>query len=116
LRENDGYMISCDMGAVLAEVYDPGSHNSSDATCWPLRATATDLEGLPPHITSVNELDPLRDEGIAYQRALLASGVSTVGRLVLGTCHGADVLYPAALPDVYAATIRDICGFARSLH
>jgi acetyl esterase len=35
--------------------------------------------------------------------------------MVLGTVHGADVFFRAAMPDVYAATIRDVNGFASSL-
>ena len=60
----------------------------------------------------VNELDPLRDEGLAYYRKLLKAGVSAVSRTVNGTCHAGDVLFRGAMPDVYAATIRDIKGFA----
>ena len=33
-------------------------------------ASADDLAGLPPHVISVNQLDPLRDEGLAYYRKL----------------------------------------------
>jgi acetyl esterase/lipase len=50
-----------------------------------------ELRGLPPHVLSVNELDPLRDEGLAYQRRLVANGVSAVGRTVSGTVHGGDM-------------------------
>jgi acetyl esterase len=34
---------------------------------------------------------------------------------VAGTVHAGDVFFRTALPDVYAATIRDIYGFARQL-
>jgi len=63
----------------------------------------------------VNQLDPLRDEGLAYHRKLLASGVSSVSRTVNGTCHAGDCIFAEAMPDVYRATIRDIAGFANSL-
>ena len=82
---------------------------------WPLNAQRVDLEGLPPHVISVNELDPLRDEGLAYFRKLLEAGVSAVGRTVNGTCHALDCLFVAAMPDVYRPTIRDIKSFADSL-
>jgi acetyl esterase/lipase len=72
------------------------------------------LAGLPPHVISVNELDPLRDEGLVYYRRLLRAGVSAVGRVVAGTCHGGDVLC-GAMPDVYAASLRDVSGFAKSV-
>ncbi len=64
---------------------------------------------------SVNELDPLRDEGLQYYRRLLRAGVPTVGRVVAGTCHGGDLLFGSAMPEVFDASIRDVSGFARSL-
>ncbi|MCP4083552.1 MAG: alpha/beta hydrolase [Actinomycetia bacterium] len=82
---------------------------------WPYHAPTADLEGLPPHVISVNELDPLRDEGLAYFHELLAAGVSAVSRTVNGTCHAGDCIFRGAMPDVYAATIRDIKSFADSL-
>jgi hypothetical protein len=42
----------------------------------------------------------------------VANGVSAVGRTVNGTVHAGDVYFRGAMPDVYAATIRDIHGFA----
>ena len=40
-----------------------------------MHATVDDLAGLPPHVISVNQLDPLRDEGLVYFRKLLDAGV-----------------------------------------
>jgi acetyl esterase/lipase len=115
LVENDGLFISRDMFPVMTEVYDPGGRNIDDPTCWPARAADGDLQGMPPHVISVNELDPLRDEGIEYYRRLRDAGVSVVGRMVLGTCHGGDVFFAAAMPEVHAASVRDVSGFAHSL-
>ena len=64
---------------------------------------------------SVNQLDPLRDEGLAYYVKLAAAGVSAVSRTVNGTCHAGDCLFFDAIPDVVQATLRDIKGFADSL-
>lgn len=115
LHENDGYFIGCDLMSVLAEVYDPGGTHADDPTCWPYQATVADLAGLPPHVISVNELDPLRDEGLAYYRRLLAAGVPAASRTVNGTCHAGDLIFRAAIPDVYAATVRDLRGFVGSV-
>jgi acetyl esterase/lipase len=115
LFENDDYFISCAQMAILSRVYDPTGANPTNPLAWPLFATNADLSGLPPHVISVNELDPLRDEGLAYHRKLLGAGVSSVCRTVNGTCHAGDMMFPAAMPDVLAATVRDIKGFADSL-
>ncbi len=115
LYENDDYFINCSMLGALAIPYDPAHENDHNPLCWPYFAETEDLHGLPPHVISVNELDPLRDEGLKYYQMLMAAGVSVYSRTVNGTCHAGDMALPKALPEVFAATIRDIKGFADSL-
>ena len=115
LRENDGYWLDRSLFPLLAEVYDPGAVHAGEATCWPAWATTADLDGLPPHLVTVNELDPLRDEGLAYHRRLLQAGVDSVGRINPGLCHVGELLFPAAMPGVYSAAVRDVTGFARGV-
>jgi acetyl esterase/lipase len=115
LKENDGYFLTREVMGLAAAVYDPAGENSRDATCYAGWATDEELSGLPPHVISVNEVDPLRDEGLLYYRRLVRAGVPAVGRIVVGTGHGCDLLLGGYLPDVFAATIRDVSGFAKSL-
>lgn len=115
LVENDGYFIECQIMDLLVSIYDPTGANAQNPLCWPYFAEVADLEGLPPHVISVNELDPLRDEGVAYYRKLLQAGVPVMGRINLGLVHGADSIFRQALPNVYAATVGDIKRFAESL-
>jgi acetyl esterase len=115
LVENDGYLIDVKTTPVLAAAYDPDRKHGANPLAWPYRATVEELRGLPPHVISVNELDPLRDEGLAYHRRLRAAGVPGYSRTVNGTIHAADVLFPKVIREVSDATIRDIKGFADSL-
>jgi acetyl esterase len=115
MRECDGYFISLQHLELLGSIYDPENRNSNDPTCFAGVATDEDLKGLPPHVISVNEVDPLRDEGLDYYRRLVRVGVPTVGRLVAGTCHAGDLIFAGAMPEVFAASVRDLSGFAKGL-
>lgn len=79
---------------------------------WPSFAAEDDVRGFPPTVISVNECDPLRDEGINFYRLLLRAGVPARARTVLGTTHGIEVM-PIACPDITLATIADLVAFAQ---
>ena len=115
LHENDGYFLASDLMGYFVEAYDPGAANLTNPLAWPWHASVDDLAGMPPHVVSVNELDPLRDEGLDYYRKLVRAGVPTYSRTVNGTCHAGDLLLPGAMPDVYAASARDLASFAHAL-
>jgi acetyl esterase/lipase len=80
---------------------------------WPGFATESDVRGLVPTMISVNECDPLRDEGINFYRLLLRSGVSASCRQVMGTIHGTEV-FPMTCPDISRDTAVSIAHFART--
>ncbi len=115
LYENDDYFLNCTMMGALVRLYSPDGADDKNPLAWPYHATTDDLTGLPPHVISVNELDPLRDEGLVYYQKLLAADVSTIGITVNGTCHAGDCLFRMAMPEVYLNTIRSIREFACSL-
>src|ERR1700747_797233 len=106
MRENVGYLIGCQKLAGMASIYDPEYAHSGDPTCWLGVRTEEYLSGMPPHAISLNELDPLRDAGLDYYRRLVRAEVSAVGRVVVGTCHGGDMLLVGAMPEVFAASLR----------
>lgn len=84
--------------------------HARNCLAWPAFATERDVEGLPPVIISVNELDPLRDEGVNFYRLLLRAGVPARCRQVMGTVHGTEVLIRPC-PDISRDTARDIAAF-----
>jgi acetyl esterase len=61
----------------------------------PMRATS--LAGLPPAYVLTADLDPLRDEGLAYGMRLIHDGVETELHHFPGAFHGFDTITPTAL-------------------
>lgn len=50
--------------------------------------------GLPPAYIQVSGLDPLRDEGILYEKVLRESGVKTKLDVYPGLPHGGHIIFP----------------------
>jgi acetyl esterase len=92
--------------------YGIEAFNAGDPLAWPSFATEADVKGLPPTIISVNECDPLRDEGIEFYRLLLRAGVSARCRTIMGTIHGTEI-FAAACPDVSRDGAAHIARFAK---
>lgn len=107
--ENEGILLALhnNHGAMA---YGIDAHTARDPLAWPGFATESDVEGFPPTMISVNECDPLRDEGINFYRLLLRAGVSAQCRQVMGTCHGTE-MFAIICPDVSHTTARDIKGW-----
>jgi len=80
---------------------------------WPGFATEDDVRGLVPTMISVNECDPLRDEGVNFYRLLLRAGVLARCRQVMGTIHATEV-FPAVCPDISRDTAASLAHFART--
>ncbi|MXX47159.1 MAG: alpha/beta hydrolase [Chloroflexi bacterium] len=92
--------------------YGMEAFEAQDPEAWPLFATEEHVQGFPETVISVNECDPLRDEGIEFYRLLLRAGQRARCRQVMGTIHGGDNL---VLPctDLALATTRDMAALAR---
>ncbi len=108
--ENNGILLDLhhNTGAMG---YGIEAFEAEDPLAWPLFASGEDVVGLPPTTISVNECDPLRDEGVAFYRLLLEHGVPARCRQVMGTIHGTEV-FPMACPDVSRDTARDLAALA----
>ncbi|MCV7177542.1 alpha/beta hydrolase [Mycolicibacterium sphagni] len=111
--ENEGIFIFVQENRSTM-AYGIDAFNQRNPLAWPGMATIDDVRGLPPVVISVNECDPLRDEGIGFYRLLLESGVAARGRQVMGTVHATEIL-PVICPDVSRSTAADIADFAKGL-
>ena len=108
--ENNGILLGLhsNRGAMA---YGMESFEAKNPLAWPLFASEDDVKGLPRTMISVNECDPLRDEGLVFYRRLMAAGVSARCREVRGTCHAAELLINVC-PDISGDTAADLARFA----
>ena len=109
--ENNGILLELhnNRGAIA---YGIEELDRGNPLAWPGLASEDDVRGLVPTMISVNECDPLRDEGINFYRLLLRAGVDARCRQVMGTIHATEVL-PMVCPDISRDTARSIADFAR---
>jgi acetyl esterase/lipase len=87
--------------------------NRRNPLAWPGFATVDDVKGLPPTMISVNECDPLRDEGVNFYRLLLKAGVPARCRQVMGTVHGTEI-FVICCPEISRDTASDLANFCAS--
>ncbi|MGB6452852.1 MAG: alpha/beta hydrolase [Streptosporangiaceae bacterium] len=108
--ENNGILLELhnNRGAIG---YGIEAFNERNPLAWPSFATVDDVRGFPPTVISVNECDPLRDEGINLYWLLLRAGVSARCRQVMGTMHGTEI-FTIACPEISRDTARDLAAFA----
>jgi len=109
--ENNGLLLDLhnNRGAMG---YGIEAFNAKNPLAWPAFATAEDVKGLPPTVISVNECDPLRDEGIGFYRLLIHNGVAARCRQVMGTIHGTEI-FAICCPDISRDTASDMANFAK---
>ena len=89
--------------------YCPHSVDRTDPLISPLYVP--DASGLPPALIFVAELDPLRDEGLAYARRLTEAGVPVSTRRDPEVLHG--YLSSAGAVPVAAQAVAEACAWIR---
>ncbi|HWU20570.1 MAG TPA: alpha/beta hydrolase [Nocardioides sp.] len=80
-----GYFLEAETIAWFMGHYVPEGTSVTDPLIAPLHG---ELEGIAPAVIVTAELDPLRDEGIAYADALAAAGVPVQHTTYPGLIHG----------------------------
>jgi acetyl esterase/lipase len=109
--ENNGIFLDLhnNRGAMA---YGIEEFEAGNPLAWPSFASEDDVRGLVPTVISVNECDPLRDEGIAFYRLLQRADVPARCRVVMGTIHGTEI-FALACPDISRDTAASIALFSR---
>ena len=109
--ENNGILMDLhnNRGAMA---YGIAEFEAGNPLAWPSFASDDDVKGLVPTIISVNECDPLRDEGIEFYRLLLRANVPARCRQVMGTSHGIEI-FTVACPEISRETAGSIAQFCR---
>jgi acetyl esterase len=90
------------------DLYAPNAAARNNPYVSPLRASQTELHGLPPALVITAENDPLRDEGEAYARKLKEAGVSVIATRYNGMIHDFVLLNGIQTDPEPEAAIRQI--------
>jgi acetyl esterase len=108
--ENEGLLLNLhnNRGAMS---YGIAEFREKNPLAWPGFASVEDVTGFPPTVITVNECDPLRDEGIGFYRLLLKAGVAARCLQLMGTTHAVETM-AAICPDITRAAAADIANFA----
>lgn len=109
--ENNGILLNLHTNRARM-AYGIEAWQSRNPLAWPAFATDEDVTGLPPTVISVNECDPLRDEGINFYRLLLKNGVSARCHQAMGSVHGTEILVTIC-NDISRAAAADIAHFCK---
>lgn len=82
----EGYFLSLAVMQWFSDHYLSHPDHAHDPRVSPMQAAS--LAGLPPTVLCTAQFDPLRDEGVAYAKALRAAGVRVIEHHGAGLIHG----------------------------
>ncbi len=110
----EGYYLTRKSMEWFWDAYTTDPDQREEITASPNRATREQLEGLPPTLLLVDEVDPLRDEGEAYAAKLRAADVAVTTVRYDGVVH--DFMLLNAMSEAHAtrAAIAQATEFLRA--
>lgn len=110
-----GYFLSRNMMMWFWDNYSTNPAQRNEIYASPLRASISQLQGLPPALIQTAEFDVLRDEGEAYGRKLAEAGVTVTSVRYNGMIHDFGLLN--VLHQVPAVQMQlDQAGLALKQH
>ncbi|KGU84262.1 alpha/beta hydrolase fold domain-containing protein [Pseudomonas mediterranea] len=103
----EGHFLSKNMMKWFWDNYTTDAGQRNEIYASPLRASTTQLKGLPPALVQTAEADVLRDEGEAYARKLDAAGVPVTAVRYNGMIHDYGLLNVVSqVPAVRSAMLQ----------
>ena len=94
LRDNNGAGFPVGELIHFARTYTPDEGDWRVGEAWPIFLTEEEIALLPPMSLHTNDLDTLRDEGIAFSNRLARAGKLVAHMNHLGTTHAMHVYTP----------------------
>ncbi len=110
----EGYYLTRKAMEWFWDAYIPDPDDRHVITASPNQATLEELEGLPPTLVLVDEVDPLRDEGEAYAGALREAGVDVTTVRYDGVVHDFMLLNLMSEARATRAAIAQATMFLRA--
>ena len=109
----DGHLLDMDTIIEFRACYLPDLSRMTEPYASPL--LDDDLSGLPPAWIGSCEYDKLRDDGVAYAKALEAAGVPVEFQLLAGHVHP-SFAFTRLIPSARAYEREAIAALAKALH
>ena len=108
-----GYFLRRDAMQWFWDQYTTDPAQRAQITASPLRASTSQLAGLPPALVITAEADVLRDEGEAYASKLRAAGVSVTAARYQGIIHDFVMLNALRGTNAAGAAITQAADYLR---
>ena len=110
----EGYYLTRKAMEWFWDAYTTDPDQRAEITASPNQATTEQLQGLPPTLLLVDEVDPLRDEGEAYAAKLRVAGVNVTTVRYDGIIHDFMLLDAMSQANATRAAIAQAVAFLRS--
>ena len=113
LRDNNGAGIPVPDLIYFARTYTPNEADWQTGEAWPIFLTDDEIALLPPISLHTDDLDTLRDEGIAFSKRLAQAG-KLVGHVNhIGSTHALHVYTPIFhATDIMELAAKSVTAFA----
>jgi len=98
--------------SVVIKLYNLNNPDEKDPLAWPMHATVEELKGFPPTKIVLDELDPLRDEGLEMYRKLNKAGCKVQCVMMMGMVHAGEFLIQKTAPEVFFGSLKSVVDFA----